>query len=76
MQTNDNEAQENSLNLRQNKAISLLITRSRREDVLKELEISSHTLYRWMRDPVFKEELARLQNEVIKDDNRSWWKYI
>ena len=67
MQTNDNGAQENSLSLRQQKAISLLITRPTRDAVLKELELSSHTLYRWMRDPAFKEELSRLQNEVIKD---------
>ena len=67
MQNDDNKTNDNALSLKQFKAIPLLLTCSTREAVIKELEISSETLYRWMRDPAFKEELARQQNAVIQD---------
>ena len=67
MQNDDIKTKDNALTVKQMKAITLLLTRSTREEVIKEVKISSETLYRWMRDPDFREELARQQNEVINE---------
>ena len=67
MPNDDTRTKDDALSLKQMKAITLLLTRPSREAVIKEVEISSETLYRWMRDPDFKAELARQQNEVINE---------
>jgi hypothetical protein len=67
MQNDDTKTNDNALSLKQMKAITLLLTRPTREEVIREVEISSETLYRWMRDPDFKAELARQQNAVINE---------
>ena len=66
MQNHDAQSKDNALSIKQLKAVTLLLTRPTREEVIKEIEVSTETLYRWLRDPAFKEELARQQNIIIE----------
>ena len=67
MQNDDTKTKDNALTLKQMKAITLLLTCPTREEVIRKADISSESLYRWMRDPDFKAELARQQNEIINE---------
>lgn len=66
MQNHDAQSKDNALSIKQLKAVTLLLTRHTRDEVVKELEISTETLYRWLRDPVFKEELRRQQDIIME----------
>jgi len=66
MQNDDTQSKDNTLSIKQFKAVTLLLARHTRDEVIKEIEVSTETLYRWLRDPAFKEELARQQNIIIE----------
>jgi hypothetical protein len=54
------------LTRRQLKCIALLVGCPTKEEVKRQLKISDQTLHRWLKDPVFKEELSQQQNKVIE----------
>ena len=52
------------LNNRQKKSLSLLVSAKTVAEGCKKASISPKTYYEWMKNPLFKEELARQQNDI------------
>ncbi len=55
------------LSQRQQKAIPFLVQSSTVEGGCKEARISRETYYKWLSDPLFKDELKRQRDQVIED---------
>jgi hypothetical protein len=55
------------LNPRQRKAILHLLSARTVKQAAKEAKIRLPTLYRWMKEPLFREELERLRSEIVSD---------
>ena len=57
---------ENSLTLKQLKAIAALLTTSTREEAAKVAGVSPATLYRWLKEPPFREEYRAERFRVME----------
>lgn len=55
------------LNPRQKKAILHLLSARTVKQAAKEAKIRLPTLYKWMKEPAFREELERLRSEIVSD---------
>lgn len=55
------------LNARQKKAILHLLSAKTVKEAAREAKIRLATLYKWMKCPVFREELERLRSEIVSD---------
>jgi hypothetical protein len=60
------ENRPNSLSPRQSRVISILVQARNIEDGAKRAGISKTTIYKWLRLPVFREELARQKNDIMQ----------
>ncbi len=55
----------NSLSTRQSRVITVLVQARNIEDGAKRAGISKTTIYKWLRQPPFREELTRRKNELM-----------
>lgn len=55
------------LNARQRKAILHLLSARTVKQAAKEGRIRLGTLYKWMKDPLFRNELERMRSEIVSD---------
>lgn len=58
---------EAELNPRQRKAILHLLSARTVKQAAKQAKIRLPTLYKWMKEPAFREELERLRSEIVSD---------
>ncbi len=55
------------LNARQRKAILHLLSAKTIKQAAKDAKIRLPTLYKWMKEPLFRDELERLRSEIVSD---------
>lgn len=55
------------LNPRQRKAILHLLSARTVKEAAREAKIRLPTLYKWMKEPAFRQELERLRSEIVSD---------
>jgi ABC-type arginine/histidine transport system permease subunit len=52
---------------KQKQALPIIATIGNREEAARRAGISKNCLYKWLKDPFFKQELEKLQNEIFID---------
>lgn len=55
------------LSMKQKKAIPFIINSKNYDEGCKNAEISRSVFYEWLQNPIFKDELARIQDEVARN---------